>query len=48
MLNDAEGDGDPAGLVFAGRRLVLEGGDPTALAVIRFKAAPTKIGRAHV
>ncbi len=45
VLNDPEGDGEAAGLVFAGRRLVLEAADPAAPAVIRFKAAPTADGK---
>ncbi len=45
VLNGAEGDGDSAGLVFAGKKLVLEAGDPNNLAVIRFKAAPTSDGK---
>jgi hypothetical protein len=45
VLSDAEGDGDPAGLAFAGKKLVLEAADPAAPAVIRFKAAPTTDGK---
>ena len=51
VLFDAEGDSDPTAgpvagrLTFAGKRLVLESGDPAALAVIRFKATPTSDGR---
>jgi hypothetical protein len=45
VLNDVEGEGDPAGLTFAGKRLMLEGADPANQAVIRFKAAPTADGK---
>jgi serine/threonine protein kinase len=45
VLNDAEGEGDPAGLSFAGKRLVLEAADPASPAVIRFKAAPAGDGK---
>jgi predicted Ser/Thr protein kinase len=45
VLNDAESDTDSAGLVFAGKKLVLESSDPSTLAVIRFKAAPTGDGK---
>jgi serine/threonine protein kinase len=45
VLTDVEGDGEPAGLAFAGKRLVLEAADPATPAVLRFKAAPTADGK---
>lgn len=45
VLNDAEVDGEFAGIVFNGKRLILESSDPSSLAVIQFKASPTADGR---
>ena len=45
VLTDAEGDGDSPGLVFAGKRLVLEAADLANPATIRFKATPTADGK---
>lgn len=45
VLNDAEVEGEFAGIVFNGKRLILESSDPSSLAVIQFKSSPTADGK---